>query len=176
MTHYRLTLTALVIAAVGLEPTNEGYAPSQPIAYSHTQHAGERNINCLYCHYAAERGRYAGIPPLSVCAGCHDSIEPKSAPARQLAEVLAAGQPVAWVLVHKLPDHAYFHHGAHLAAGLKCQQCHGPVETMARVRQHAPLTMGWCVDCHRQRASSQTSVDGEPSHEQRLTDCALCHH
>jgi len=152
-----------------------GYAPIQPIPYSHKLHAGELGIDCQYCHFNAERGKHAGAPPVSVCLGCHapdkgaagqdrpgvqkllaltvDNETGSYADADDLdggdRETLEAGGVIHWNRVHKLPDHAYFSHEWHVKADVACQTCHGPIETMEVVYQHAPLEMGWCIDCHR---------------------------
>ncbi len=144
---------------------DQGYAPEQPIAYSHKLHAGDMHIPCLYCHFNAERGKHAGVPPMSVCLGCHGAGQgqvaanrPEIAKLTAIAEkgsytdddgVIHEGGMVHWARVHKLPDHVFFSHQWHVKAGVACQTCHGPVETMTVVRQYAPLTMGWCLDCHR---------------------------
>lgn len=142
---------------------DRGYAPAQPIAFSHRQHAGDLRLDCRFCHFNAERGRHAGVPPMSVCMGCHATIAADKPDIRKLAEIAATGSytdadgsirqggVVHWNRVHKLPDHVIFDHAAHVAGGVACQDCHGPVETMAVLRQHADLTMGWCLDCHRQK-------------------------
>jgi Cytochrome c7 and related cytochrome c len=144
---------------------DKGYAPLQPIAFSHKLHAGEMNINCAYCHFNAEHGKHAGVPPMSVCLGCHSpdkgAVAPKSSEIAKLLSivdkgsytdadgVIREGGVVHWNRVHKLPDHVYFSHEWHVKAAVACQTCHGEVESMAVVRQHATLTMGWCLDCHR---------------------------
>jgi len=140
---------------------DQGYAPSQPIAFSHRQHAGELKIDCRFCHFNADRGKHAGVPPMSVCMGCHNVVGTDLPGGQKLAEIAATGSysdadgtlreggVVHWNRVHKLPDHVYFDHRAHVAANVACQTCHGPVEEMVVVRQHADLTMGWCLDCHR---------------------------
>ena len=180
--------TAKPIAAVALalatacEPTNQGYAPRQPIVYSHAVHAGGLQIPCQYCHFGAERGRYAGIPPASVCMNCHDQVVPDHPEVAKVKQALDEGNPIAWVKVHRLPDHAFFDHSVHTSAGVDCQTCHGAVESMGLVRQEAPLTMGWCVDCHRDRGSADTTAlatlanGGDPARHNRLTDCVVCHH
>ena len=140
---------------------DRGYAPSQPIAFSHRQHVGELKLDCRYCHYNAERGKHAGVPPMSVCMGCHNAIATDKPDIKKLADIAATGSysdadgslreggVVHWNRVHKLPDHVYFDHSAHVAANVACQTCHGPVEEMRVVRQHATLNMNWCLDCHR---------------------------
>jgi nitrate reductase gamma subunit len=130
--------------------SSQGYAPAQPIAFSHRLHAGVNQIPCLYCHFAAERSRHAGIPALNVCMNCHAQIRLASAELQKLKEAVAQNRPVRWIKIHNLPDFVYFNHSQHVTvAKLACQRCHGPVETMERVAQQAPLTMGWCIGCHR---------------------------
>ena len=144
---------------------DKGYAPLQPIAFSHQHHAGELKIDCAFCHFNAERGKHAGVPPMSVCLGCHGpdkgAVKNKSPQIAKLLDiadkgsytngdgVVHEGGMVHWNRVHKLPDHVYFSHQWHVKAGVACQTCHGAVEEMAVVRQHATLSMGWCLDCHR---------------------------
>jgi len=177
----RLALGATILLGCCLaacEPTNQGYAPAQPIAYSHAVHAGALKIPCLYCHYSAERGRYAGIPPVATCMNCHKQVLPDHPEIRKIRAALETDKPIAWVRVHQLPDHAYFSHRAHLAAGVACQTCHGPVEQMGRVEQWAPLTMGFCVSCHRKGSERAGTllVSVRAAQANRLTDCAVCHH
>ena len=161
---------------------DQGYAPVQPIHYSHKIHAGYNKIECTYCHSSARFSKHSGIPSLNVCMNCHKSIyEYKGNPEGPSAEDLANGytnafytgeikklykavgwdeetqsytgesQPVEWVRIHNLPDFVYFNHAQHYSvAGVECQTCHGPVEEMEIMYQHAPLTMGWCINCHRE--------------------------
>lgn len=153
---------------------DQDYAPIQPIHYSHKIHAGDNEINCKYCHSAARVSKNAGIPSLNVCMNCHKNISevaettatPEYSKAfydEQINKLYAAvgwdkttqsytgkTQPVKWVRIHNLPDFVYFNHSQHVSvAGIECQTCHGPVETYEIQKQFAPLTMGWCVDCHR---------------------------
>ncbi|MCC6746188.1 MAG: cytochrome c3 family protein [Deltaproteobacteria bacterium] len=129
--------------------TDVGYQPEQPVAFSHQQHAGELGMDCRYCHSTVERGAFAAIPPTQTCMNCHATIRkdsPKLAPVRQSA---ATGKPIEWVRVHMLPDYAYFDHSVHLAAGVGCASCHGRIDQMPVVRQDQSLSMGWCLECHR---------------------------
>ncbi len=153
---------------------DQGYQPIQPIHYSHKIHAGDNGIDCKYCHSSARVSKTAGIPSLNVCMNCHKNISevaettatPEHSKAFYDGEIQklydAVGwdkatqkytgktQPVKWVRIHNLPDFVYFNHSQHVSvAGVECQTCHGPVETFELMEQHAPLTMGWCVDCHR---------------------------
>ncbi len=165
-------LLALGLAAC--EPTNQGYAPAQPIKYSHAVHAGAMQIDCQYCHYIAERGRYAGIQPAQICMNCHTLVQKEHGSIKELAAAIETGEPIQWVRVHFLPDHVYFDHSVHIAAAVACQTCHGPVESMGRVEQWAPLTMGWCFACHRETSAAAANVD--EIRASPLTDCAICHH
>ncbi len=169
---------SLLLSLSACEPTNQGYAPEQPVKYSHAVHAGGLRIPCQYCHYAAERGRHAGIPPAATCMNCHKQVLPDHPEIQKVKASLESGQPIEWVRIHQLPDHAYFDHRAHVRAGLACQACHGPVEQMGRVEQFAPLTMGWCIACHRQGSDrSGTALSSVPAAQaNRLTDCGVCHH
>lgn len=141
----------------------QGYKPTQPIAFSHKIHAGQNGINCVYCHTSAEKGKTAGIPSLNVCMNCHTHVNEGPSGTEEIAKIYAAldfdpatktygddPTPVEWVRVHNLPDLAYFNHSQHVVVGkIECQECHGAVEEMGVAEQHSPLTMGWCIDCHR---------------------------
>lgn len=203
---------------------DQGYAPVQPIHFSHKIHAGDNNIDCKYCHSSARVSKTSGIPSLNVCMNCHKSIyEYTGNPEGPSAEDLAAGhtnefytgeikklykavgwdeenqsytgetQPVEWVRIHQLPDFAYFNHSQHVSvAGVECQTCHGPVEEMEIVEQFAPLTMGWCINCHREtNVKVQGNAYYEAIHEElskkygveKLTaammgglECGKCHY
>jgi mono/diheme cytochrome c family protein len=168
---------------------DQGYAPVQPIHYSHKIHAGDNKIECTYCHSSARVSKHSGIPSLNVCMNCHKSIyEYTGNPEGPSAEDLANGYtnefytgeikklykavgwdeenqrytgesyPVEWVRIHNLPDFVYFNHSQHYSvAGVECQTCHGPVEEMEVMYQYAPLTMGWCINCHRETNVQLTS-------------------
>ena len=162
---------------------NEEYSPLQPIAFSHKIHAGDNKIECQYCHSSAKHSKHSGIPSVNVCMNCHKNISEvaedtkvewdgmtygKAELDKEIAKVYdAAGwdadnleytgntKPVKWIRVHNLPDFAYFNHSQHVTVGgLKCQKCHGPVEEMDEMYQFSSLTMGWCIDCHK-----ETKVD-----------------
>ncbi len=154
---------------------DQGYQPIQPIHYSHKIHAGDNGIDCKYCHSSARVSKHSGIPALNVCMNCHKSIY-EVAPSTATEEYSKAfydgeiqklydavgwddaeqkytgkTKPVKWVRIHNLPDFAYFNHSQHVSvAGLECQTCHGPVEEMEIMYQFSPLTMGWCINCHRE--------------------------
>ncbi len=138
----------------------QGYAPKQPIAFSHKLHAGDYEIDCKYCHTGVMKGKSATIPSVNICMNCHRAVKTESLQIQKIwaaadwnAETLTFGpnqKPIEWVRIHNLPDLAYFNHSQHVnVAGVECQTCHGPIETMDVVKQYSLLTMGWCIDCHR---------------------------
>ena len=156
---------------------DQGYEPVQPIHYSHRIHAGDNGIDCKYCHSSARVSKHSGIPSLNICMNCHKSIGEVAEVTQQEgineygvdynseiqklykavgwdeAEQQYTGEtsPVKWIRIHNLPDFAYFNHSQHvMVGGIECQTCHGPVEEMEVMYQHAPLTMGWCINCHRE--------------------------
>jgi hypothetical protein len=166
------------------------YPSGQPIAFPHAQHAGsaegQNNMDCMFCHFSAERSVDAGIPPVSTCWGCHQAIPGANAPEEvaKIGQYVADGEPIPWVRIYKISDHAHFPHMRHINAGLECQQCHGEVQEMdVLTKQRTGLAavflgqdrvwggdnMGWCVECHRQ----PDPVTGE---QQASTDCAVCHY
>jgi hypothetical protein len=168
------------VSRVGIQ---QGYQPEQPIAFSHRLHAGENKIPCLYCHFGARTSRHAGIPPASVCMNCHSLIEKQTTEVEKLKEAVGQQRPIRWVKVHNLPDFVHFSHSHHVLSGVRCQQCHGPIESMDRVKQYASLTMGWCLHCHREHARLPTNdverAVSSISHKQPLVpelDCASCHY
>jgi len=168
---------------------DQGYAPIQPIHYSHRIHAGENKIECKYCHSSARVSKHSGIPSLNVCMNCHKSIyevaEETLAEGKQeygvdynkeIKKLYAAvgwdeenqkytgeSQPVEWIRIHNLPDFAYFNHSQHhIVGGIQCQECHGPVEEMEVMYQYSSLTMGWCINCHRE---TNVKVEGNAYYE-----------
>ena len=140
------------------------YAPEQPIDYSHKLHAGDLAIDCQFCHTYARRSRSAGIPSVEQCMACHQLIRADKDPIKVLAKAYDDQKPIEWVKVHDLPDFVFFNHKAHVSAGFECQECHGPVEEMEVLYRHAPMTMGWCVNCHRDNMDKGASLD-----------CLVCH-
>lgn len=197
---------------------DQGYAPVQPIHYSHKIHAGDNQIDCNYCHSSARRSKTSGIPSLNVCMNCHKNIaeyngeedlengytkEFYTAEIKKLYKAVGWNEetqtysgitePVKWTRIHNLPDFAYFNHSQHVTVGgLACQKCHGPIQEMEIVSQFAPLTMGWCITCHRE---TNVNVEGNDYYEKihqelskkygvnKLTvaqmgglECGKCHH
>ncbi len=153
---------------------SQNYSPDQPIAFSHKLHAGTHQMNCLYCHFGAEKSRHAGIPPNNVCLNCHRIVKTSSPEVQKIQQAEKDGKPIEWVRIHNLPDYALFNHSRHVSSGVTCQTCHGPVETMDKVRQVSPLSMGWCIDCHRQKGigAPNNPSDRAPTG----TDCVSCHY
>ena len=198
---------------------DQGYAPVQPIHYSHRIHAGDNQIDCNYCHSSARKSKTSGIPSLNVCMNCHKSISEVAETTQaegqkeygvdynsEIQKLYAAvgwdvntqsytgeTQPVKWVRIHNLPDFAYFNHSQHVTvAGVECQKCHGPVEEYEIMEQFAPLTMGWCINCHREtNVNIEDNAYYEKIHEElskkygvdKLTaaqmgglECGKCHY
>jgi hypothetical protein len=170
-----------------------GYAPEQPVAYSHALHAGELGLDCRYCHVNVEDSAHAMVPPTQTCMNCHARILSDSTKLAAVLESAQRGTSIRWVRVHDLPDYVYFDHGAHVARGVGCASCHGRVDRMERVEQVERLSMGWCLECHRNPAPHLrplefvTTMDwqaDEPGLGERLqqqnnilpsTDCSTCH-
>ena len=200
-----ILVTALVIAftaktaidglySIGVQ---QGYAPAQPIAFSHALHAGQYEIACQYCHTGVEIGKSANIPSANICMNCHTHIqnvggkEGISPEIQKIYNAVDNNQPIEWVRVHNLPDLAYFNHAQHVAVGgVECQTCHGPIQEMEVVGQHSTLTMGWCIDCHRQTEIAtegnvyydklvqlhSTSKDALKVKDIGGLECAKCHY
>jgi hypothetical protein len=185
-------VTAPIVAARSPYATGKGDPLLQPIAFDHRHHVRDDGIDCLYCHDAAERSPYAGVPATERCMGCHNQIwndTPSIAPLRDSA---MTGQPIRWQRVHSLPDFVYFDHSIHVNRGIGCVSCHGRVDDMAAVYQVHRLTMSWCLDCHRNpephlrprdRITSMTWA-GDPAEldqlarqyqPRHLTHCSTCH-
>jgi hypothetical protein len=167
-----------------------GYAPRQPVPYSHRLHAGIMGMDCRYCHANVERSGEAMIPPTQTCMNCHSLVRTDSARLAPVRQSWQTGQPIPWVRIHRLPDHAYFDHSVHVSAGVGCATCHGRVDQMDVVRQDQPLSMSWCLDCHRNpgpnlRPRDQiTNMEWRPDPAQQVTpqrrveppqSCSGCH-
>lgn len=148
------------------------FVAPQPIAFPHNTHAGTEpgqiGMDCQYCHFSAERSVDAGLPSVDLCVGCHQVIPGANKPEEvaKLMKYWTDKQPIPWVRIYKIPDHAHYPHMMHINAGLQCQQCHGEVQTMDVITAPDPLwggkNMGWCIDCHRKQGASD--------------DCAVCHY
>lgn len=169
--------------------SQQGYAPTQPIAFSHKLHAGIMNMDCQYCHTGAAKGKSANIPAVNVCMNCHEYAKQSSDEVQKLRKAYEEGTPIEWVRIHNLPDLAYFNHAQHVnVADVECQTCHGEIEDMEKVSQFSTLEMGWCIDCHK-----ETEIDHENPYYQETfkfldehknltiaqmggTECIKCHY
>jgi len=194
-----LTLAAMgwIVWQAGADgPTGEPLA--QPIAFSHQHHVGDDGIDCRYCHTTVERQAFAGLPSTGICLSCHSQLYAHQPVLAALRRSLASGRPIAWQRVHRLPDFVYFNHAVHLSKGVACIECHGRVDQMPLTWRVAPLTMRWCVACHRDPAPHQhppgqiTAMPPAPApladpvadplaswrrlhSRRRRTDCSTCH-
>lgn len=183
--------------------TQGGYAPSQPINFSHKIHAGENEIDCNYCHTGVRKSKNANIPSPNICMNCHTKVKTESP---EIAKIYRAidynpetkeygtnTKPIEWVRIHNLPDLAYFNHSQHVkVGGIECQECHGPIEEMDKVYQYSELTMGWCIDCHRKTEVNakgnayydellnlhEEKKEGEPMTVEDIggLECSKCHY
>jgi hypothetical protein len=131
------------------EFTDVGYKPEQPVPYSHALHAGELALDCRYCHANVEVSAVASLPPTQVCMNCHQLVARDSEKLAPIRASFETGRAMEWVRIHNVPDYAFFDHSIHVRAGVGCSSCHGDVASMEVVEQVEPLSMGWCLDCHR---------------------------
>ena len=161
-----LTLAAAIGFSACFDP-REGYAPEQPIPFSHEVHSGVNEIPCGYCHTEPGEGPHSSVPSLDTCMSCHGEsggVAQQSEDIQQLQEHWESGDPIEWVKVHDLPDHAQFSHQPHIQRGIDCSECHGQVNRMDKVEVTNEFNMGWCIDCHR-----------DPEHNASI-DCVTCHY
>lgn len=177
----------------------KGYAPTQPIAFDHSLHAGQYKMDCQFCHSTASYSKQASVPAVNTCMNCHSYVDAKdkyngevSPEIQKIRDAYKNNTPIKWVRIHNLPDHAYFNHSQHVAVGkVECQTCHGPIETMKKVEQHTSLQMGWCINCHREAKVDVANNDYyEKLHEELKgmgrkeytvamnggLECAKCHY
>ena len=156
-----LAFLAILFAGVAYHSYFSVKTHDQPIAFNHRVHVRELGLTCDYCHEYAGRSKSAGIPAMALCMECHENAARDNPEVMKLVQYWERGEPVPWVRVHSLPDHAYFTHKRHIKAGVDCAVCHGQIEAMTVARKVKSLKMGWCVSCHRS--------SGAP------TDCLICH-
>jgi len=169
---FAIAVGALGLSAYSGASSSQGFAPVQPVNFTHPRHVQQLGMNCLYCHYSANKSPDPGLPAVGTCMGCHNTVRAGRPPMEGLADrdtvalnqLLAFAPPgpvgqapdpstwsaIPWVRIHKLPEYVHFPHMMHVNAGVTCQTCHGPVPEMQRVYQYASLNMGWCVNCHVQ--------------------------
>ncbi len=200
----RVVLIAVVIGASALLAAPMIYARSpfatgqsdpllQPVEFDHRHHVRDDGIDCRYCHSAVERAPYAGVPATELCLGCHNQIWNDSTLLAPVRDSATTGRPIAWQRVHSLPDFVYFDHSVHVTRGIGCVSCHGRVDEMAAVYQVEPLSMRWCIDCHRdpvphlrpldqitsttwQAANAEVTTALAAEYATRsLTHCSTCH-
>ncbi len=190
-----LYVVLLIAYGTHAQTTAVGYMPRQPVPYSHALHAGQLGIDCRYCHTTVETASFAAIPPTQTCMNCHQKVRAQSEKLIAVRESFTTGLPIPWIRVHDLPDYVYFNHSAHVSRGIGCVSCHGRVDRMEEVQQDQPLTMGWCLGCHRnpephlRPVEFVTKMDWSPSEDPALlgkrlreerninpsTDCVTCH-
>ncbi len=184
------------VITFGFSPwaTDVGYRPEQPVPFSHAIHAGQLGMDCRYCHQTVERAAHAAIPSTETCMGCHTRVHTESPKLEPVRKSWDTGEPVSWVRVHDLPDYAYFNHSAHVSKGVGCASCHGRIDKMEVVHQDQPLSMGWCLECHRnpephlRPKDKVTQMDWTPNDNPHGTvdntdlatvappqDCSACH-
>ena len=177
--------------------TRVGIAVSQPVPFSHKHHVGDVGLDCRYCHTGVETSPVAGVPPTSTCMTCHSQLWTEADMLKPVRESLASGAPIRWNRVHDLPDYVFFDHSVHVANGVGCSSCHGDVSTMPLMRKDQPMTMAWCLNCHRDpaphlrpqaaifdpqwrpgprhRAEGRALMNRYGIHPSHLTDCSICH-
>jgi hypothetical protein len=192
-----LYLTGLVWYGASPKTTDVGYEPKQPVPYSHALHAGQLGLDCRYCHNTVEQAAHAAIPATQTCMNCHQTVHTKSEKLAPVRTSWETNQPVEWLKVHDLPDYVYFNHSAHVTRGVGCVTCHGRVDQMEEVFQHEPLSMSWCLQCHRNPEKNlrppeevtnmtwappegQDPIEygkmlREKNHLNPPTDCSTCH-
>jgi len=161
-------ISAVVILIIGItgiwyyfspEYTDVGYRPVQPVEYSHKLHVDDLGMDCRYCHTSVETAARANVPPTRTCMNCHTLVKPESEKLAPIRESFLTGQPMEWVKVNILPDYVYFNHSIHITSGVGCITCHGNVEQMERVMQMKSLSMGFCLNCHRNPAPELRPLD-----------------
>jgi hypothetical protein len=187
---------ALLWHAMMAYPAGMNDPLEQPVPFSHKHHVGDNGIDCRYCHTSVENSAFAGIPPLSTCMTCHSQLFTDQSALAPLVEAFSHDIPLHWQRLHKLPDFVYFNHSIHIAKGIGCDTCHGQIDTMPLTARVAPLTMQWCLDCHRApeqhlrprdqvfnlhwQAKDQAALGARLLRDydidaRRLTECSVCH-
>lgn len=154
-----IAITAFIWYFFSPEYTDVGYRPVQPVPYSHKFHAGDLGLDCRYCHTSVEISSVSIIPPTNTCMNCHSLILTDSEKLAPIRESFNTGSPMQWIKVHNLPDFVYFNHSVHISAGVGCFSCHGNIAEMEVVTQEEPLSMGWCLECHRNPAPNLRPIE-----------------
>ena len=161
---FAVAAAAIILSAYSGASSPQGNQPQQPINFPHPVHVKTLGMNCLYCHYAANKSPDPGLPAVGTCMGCHIVVGAQKPEVKKLQQYASTNTPIPWERIHKLPEYVRFPHVRHVNAGVTCQTCHGQVQDMAQVYQQESLNMGWCVNCHLQ-----------PETRARF-DCAVCHY
>ncbi len=177
----RLPVTVFVILAsfaltyyiARPERDGVGYAPEQPINFSHKLHAGNMNIDCKYCHTSVTDSRHASIPSASICMNCHSVARKDKPEIQKLTQFYKDGKPIPWKRIHQVPQYAFFNHSVHVNKGIDCANCHGKVQNMDKVEQVATFTMGACLSCHKDAHSRMPDLQGKIKNGP--TNCNGCH-
>ena len=159
---FAVAAAAITLSAYSGPSSAEGYQPPQPINFPHPTHVKTLGMNCLYCHYTANKSSDPGLPAVGTCMGCHLIVAAQKPEIKKLAQYANSNKPIPWERIHKLPEYVRFPHMRHVSAGVTCQKCHGQVQDMAQVYQQESLNMGWCVNCHLENKARY--------------DCATCHY
>jgi hypothetical protein len=157
-----LAVLATTLSAYQGASSRQGYSPAQPIAFPHPRHVSDLGMNCLYCHFSADKAPDPGLPAVGTCMGCHSIAGLQLPEIQKLTAYWTKRQPIPWERIHKVPDYVQFPHMRHVNAGVTCQSCHGPVQDMEQVYQYSSLNMGWCVNCHIENKARY--------------DCSTCHY
>ena len=139
--------------------TRVGYQPIQPVPFSHATHAEQLGIDCRYCHSTVEKSWFSNIPSSSACMNCHNQVLKDDPRLTLVRESAASGKPIPWVQIHRTPDFVYFNHSVHVNRGVSCVECHGQINEMAEVYHAKPLSMGFCLECHRNPAAKVRPPD-----------------
>jgi hypothetical protein len=159
---FAIAAAAIALSAYSGASSPQGRTPKQPIDFPHPAHVQKAGMNCLYCHFSANKSPDPGLPAVSTCMGCHTLVLPNSPEVQKLAGYASRGEPIPWERVHKLPEYVQFPHMRHVNAAVTCQTCHGNIQEMPTVTQAESLNMGWCISCH---------VENKVRY-----DCATCHY
>ena len=159
---FAVAAAAITLSAYSGASSPEGNQPQQPINFPHPTHVKTLGMNCLYCHYTANKSPDPGLPAVGTCMGCHTLVGAQKPEIQKLRQYATSNTPIPWERIHKVPEYVRFPHVRHVSAGVSCQTCHGQVQDMAQVYQQESLDMGWCVSCHVANNARY--------------DCAVCHY